>query len=77
LLDEIQKKTNFIKLGSANTNDFVKEYYVNLRSNVQLTTEEAIQKIKEISIKLIKGIDDQKMNLIIMWSKSQMKKQLI
>ncbi len=58
MLDEIQKKTNFIKLGNENTNDFVKEYYMSLRSNVQLTTEEAIQKIKEISIKLIKGIDD-------------------
>ena len=50
MLDEIQKKTNFIKLGNENTNDFVKEYYMSLRSNVQLTTEEAIQKIKEISI---------------------------
>jgi len=45
LLDEIQKKYNFIKLGIKNSSDFVNENCFNLKSNVQLATEEVILQI--------------------------------
>jgi hypothetical protein len=45
LLDEIQKKYNFIKLGIKNSSDFVNEHCFNLKSNVQLATEEVILQI--------------------------------
>jgi len=64
LLDEIQKKRNFIKLGIESSNDLVKEYCIDLKSNVQLTVEEAIQQINDISDKIIEEIDKYEQELI-------------
>ena len=56
LLDEIQKKQNFIQLGFKNSSDFVNEHCLNLRSNVQLATEEVILQVNYLSSKLIEQI---------------------
>ncbi len=48
LLDEMQKKTSFIKLGIENSNDLVKEHCIELRSDVQLTAEEIILQVNDI-----------------------------
>ena len=53
LLDEIQKKHNFIQLGIKNSSDFVNEHCLNLRSNVQLATEEVILQVNNLSSKII------------------------
>ncbi len=58
LLDEIQKKRNFIKLGIESSNYLIKEYCIDLRNSVQLTVEEAIQQINDISDKIIEEIDN-------------------
>lgn len=57
LLEDIQKKHGLIKLGIENSTDFVKEYCIDLRSDVQIKTEEAIQQINGISSKIIEEID--------------------
>jgi hypothetical protein len=57
-LDNIQNKNNFIKLGIENSNDLVKEHCIDLRSDVQLTAEEVIQQVNDISTKLIEKIDE-------------------
>ena len=64
LLDEMQKKTNIIKLGIENSNDFVKEHCMNLRSDVQLTAEEVILQVNEITTKIIEEIDEYEKELI-------------
>jgi len=64
LLDEIQKKRNFIKLGIESSNDLIKEYCIDLRNSVQLTVEEAIQQINDISDKIIEEIDKYEQELI-------------
>jgi hypothetical protein len=64
LLDEMQKKTSFIKLGIENSNDFVKEHCIDLRSDVQLKAEEAILQINDISSKIIEEIDEYEKELI-------------
>jgi hypothetical protein len=58
LLNEIQKKRSIIKLGIDNSTDLVKEHCIDLRSDVQLKTEEAIQQINEINSKMIEEIDE-------------------
>jgi hypothetical protein len=64
LLDEMQKKTSFIKIGIENSNDFVKEHCMNLRSDVQLTAEEVILQVNEITTKIIEEIDEYEKELI-------------
>jgi len=63
-LDEIQKKRNIIKLGIDNGTDLVKQHCIELRSDVQLKTEEAIQQINDINSKLIEEIDEYEQELV-------------
>jgi hypothetical protein len=64
LLDEMQKKNSFIKLGIENSNDFVKEHCMNLRSDVQIKAEEVILQVNEITTKIIEEIDEYEKELI-------------
>ncbi len=50
-LDGIQKMRNFIKLGTENSNDLIKEHCIDLRSDVQLKAEEVIQQVNDIITK--------------------------
>ncbi len=58
LLDEIQKKHSFLKHGIENSNDLINEYCADLRSDVQLTAEEVILQVNDISSKIIEEIDE-------------------
>jgi hypothetical protein len=58
LLNEIKTKRSFIELGIDKSTDLVKEHCINLRSDIQLKTEEAIQQINDINSKLIEEIDE-------------------
>ena len=62
--NEIQKKLNLLKLGISNGTDFVKEHCIDLRSDVQLKTEEIIQQVNDISSKIIEEIDEYEQELI-------------
>ncbi len=64
LLNEIQKKRNIIKLGIDNSDDLVKEHFMDLRSDVQLKIEEVILKVNDLSTKLIEEIDDHEKDII-------------
>ena len=64
LLNEIEKKCSIIKLGIKNSTDLVKEHCIDLRSDVQLKTEEAIQQINDMNSKLIEEIDEYEKELI-------------
>ena len=64
LLNEIEKKCSIIKLGIKNSTDLVKEHCIDLRSDVQLKTEEAIQQINDINSKIIEEIDEYEQKLI-------------
>ncbi len=55
LLEEIEKKHRFIKLGITNSTDLVKTHCMNLRNDVQLTAEEAIQQINDLKKKEAKS----------------------
>jgi hypothetical protein len=56
LLDEIKKKHSFLKHGIENRNDLINECCVDLRSDVQLTAEEIILQVNDLSSKLIEEI---------------------
>jgi hypothetical protein len=58
LLDKIQNKCNFIKLGIENSDDLVKDHCMNLKSEVQLTAEEVIQQVNDLTDKIIEEIND-------------------
>jgi len=64
LLDKIQKKLNLLKLGIDNSIDLVKEHLMDLKSDVQLTAEEVIQQVNDISTKIIEEIDEYEKDLI-------------
>jgi len=64
LLDEMQKKTSFIKLGIENSSDLVKEHCIELRSDVQLKAEEVILQVNDITTKIIEEIDEYEKELI-------------
>jgi hypothetical protein len=64
LLDEIQKKHSFLKHGIENSNDLINEYCADLRSDVQLTAEEIILQVNDISSKIIEEIDEYEKELI-------------
>ena len=64
LLDEIHKKHSFLKHGIENRNDLINECCVDLRSDVQLTAEEIILQVNEISGKILEDIDEYEKKLI-------------
>ncbi len=55
---------NFIKLGTENSNDLIKEHCIDLRSDVQLKAEEVIQQVNDKITKLIEKIDEYQKNTI-------------
>jgi len=63
-LVEILKKQKNIKKRIENSTDLVKEYCINLRSDIQLKTEEAIQQINDINSEIIDQIDKYEKELI-------------
>jgi hypothetical protein len=63
-LDDIRKKNSFIKHGIDNSNDLIKEYCMDLRSEVQLKTEQAIEQINELNKEIIDQIDEYEQELI-------------
>jgi hypothetical protein len=63
-LEEILKKHKLIKHSIENSTDLVKEHCIDLRSDVQLKTEEAIQQINDLSSKIIEEIDEYEEELI-------------
>jgi hypothetical protein len=58
LLDKMQNKCNFIKLGIENSDDLVKEHCMNLKSEVHLTAEEVIQQVNDLTDQIIEEIND-------------------
>jgi hypothetical protein len=60
LLDKIQNKCNFVKLGIENSDDLVKEHFINLKIEVQLTAEEVIQQVNDLTDQIIEEIDEHK-----------------
>jgi hypothetical protein len=56
LLDEIQKKHRCIKRGIENSTDLINEYCLELRTEVQVTAEEIILQVNDLSSKLIEEI---------------------
>jgi hypothetical protein len=63
-LDDIRKKNSFIEHGINNSNDLIKEYCMDLRSEVQLKTEQAIEQINELNKEIIDQIDEYEQELI-------------
>jgi hypothetical protein len=64
LSDEIQKKLNLLKLGINNGTDLIKEYCMDLRSDVQLKAEEVILQLNDFSSKIIEEIGEYEQQLI-------------
>ncbi len=64
LLNEIQKNRNSIEFGVENSADFVKEHCIELRTNVQLATEEVIQQVNDLSAKMIEEINEYEKEMI-------------
>jgi hypothetical protein len=64
LLDEIEKKHSFIKFAIENSVDLVNTHCIDLRNDVQLTAEEAIQQINDLSSQIIVEIDEYEQKLI-------------
>jgi hypothetical protein len=63
-LDDIRKKNSFIKHGIDNSNDLINEYCMDLRSEVQLKTEQAIEQINDLNKEIIDQIDEYEKELI-------------
>ena len=63
-LDDIRKKNSFIEHGINNSNDLIKEYCMDLRSEVQLKTEQAIEQINKLNKEIIDQIDEYEQELI-------------
>jgi len=64
LLDEIEIKHRYFKLGIENSNEMVNIHCIDLRNDVQLKAEEAIQQINELSSQIIEEIDEYEQKLI-------------
>ena len=62
--NEIQKKLNLLKLGINNGTDLIKEYCMDLRSDVQLKAEEVILQLNDFSSKIIEEIGEYEQQLI-------------
>jgi hypothetical protein len=58
LLNSIKKKMFSIKHSITNGNDKIQEYCLDLRTDVYLATEEAVQQLNDLSDELIQEIDD-------------------
>ena len=54
---EIQKKLAILKSLINNSDDFIKEYCIDLKNDVQLKTEQLIEQINEFSSEIISNID--------------------
>jgi len=63
-LNEIKIKREFIKNGIENGDDLVKEHFMDLKSEVQLATEEAILQINDISTKIVEELDEYEKELL-------------
>jgi len=63
-LEDIEKKRSLIQLGLENGIDFVKEHCLELRNDVQLVTEKAIEQINHFNKEIIDEIDDYEQDLI-------------
>jgi hypothetical protein len=63
-LVEILKNYRLIKNNIENSNDIVKEHCIDLRSDVQLKTENVIQQINDLSSEIIEEIDEYEKKLI-------------
>jgi len=63
-INDLLKKTNILKHRLNNRTEYVKEYCIELRNKVQLTTEEAIQQINQFNEQIIAEIDKYEKELI-------------
>lgn len=57
LLKEIENKIKLISYGITNGRDYIKEYCLNLKTDVQLIAEQKIIEIHEFTTELVKKID--------------------
>jgi len=64
LLDEIEKKCSYIKLSIEKSSDLVNKHCLDLKNDVQLKAEEAIQQINDISCQTIVIIDEYEKEMI-------------
>jgi len=64
LVDKILEKRNFIRQCIDNSTDLVKDYCMDMRTDVQLATEEVIQQINDLSMKIIEEVDEYEKELI-------------
>ena len=64
-LDQTEQKYNYIKRGIDNSNDLIKEHFMDQINSVQITVEEIILQIKNIGAKLIKNINEYEQKLIL------------
>jgi hypothetical protein len=60
----ILEKKSFIEHGIDNSNDLINEYCMDLRSEVQLKTEQAIEQINKLNKEIIDQIDEYEKELI-------------
>jgi hypothetical protein len=63
-LNNIQKKKSQFKRGVENSTDLINDHCIELRSDVQLATEEIMLQVNDFSSKIIKEIDDYEKELI-------------
>jgi hypothetical protein len=63
-LDEIQKKHRCIKRGIENSTDLINEYCSDLRTEVQITAEEIILQVNDLSSKIFEEINEYEKELI-------------
>jgi len=63
-LDEIQKKHRCIKRGIENSTDLINEYCLELRTEVQVTAEEIILQVNDLSSKIFEEINEYEKELI-------------
>lgn len=78
-LKEMKKRTKSLLFAAENGIDFIKEYCLNLRNEVQLATEKFIQQINEYSDEFIKEINEYEIGCIKSYTetKQETKDELI
>ncbi len=64
-LDQTEQKYNYIKRGIENSNDLIKEHFMDQINSVQISVEEIILQIKDKGAKLIKNINEYEQKLIL------------
>jgi hypothetical protein len=62
-LKEIENKKNLINNCINNSDDYIKEYFIDLKNQIQLATEESILQINNINEKMIDEIDEYEQKL--------------